>query len=93
MRHQEYIPGQWSLRGKIYWCPILFSLQDMSPPLRMLLSCRCNPCPMLGERLLLSITLPLGGAYIANILSFLCSLPLFPKGMHILAGSVGIQRW
>lgn len=70
-----------------------FSLQGMSPPLHMLLSCGCNPRPTLGQRLLLSITLPLGGAYLANILSFLYSLPLFPEGMHILAGSVGIQRW
>lgn len=70
-----------------------FSLQDMSPPLHMLLLCRCNPGPMLGKRLLLSITLPLGGTYLANVPSFLLSLPLFPKEMHILAGSVSIQIW
>lgn len=93
MRHQEYIPGQWSPRGKKIPVSHPFSLQDMSPPLHMLLSCGCNPRPTLGQRLLLSITLPLGGAYLANILSFLYSLPLFPEGMHILAGSVGIQRW
>lgn len=71
-------PWTMESEGKIILVSHPFSLQDMSPPHHMLLSCRCNPCPMLGQRLLLSITLPLGGACLANTLCFLCSLPFFP---------------